>query len=245
MPDMPSCPPERSSGWHSVLSSGARRLVVLILALGLLTVAGAGVAAGAVVYSARHREVAIGQLNAALTRHNNAVAREQHATAQLRSSTAQITSAHVTLESAMNTIVGGSKACLTLSCFAAAAVHAAGANDAFVRTLRGISFPAGAGPVVKKFVEDGTANGQAWMYMSHAGSLTDYGNRAGRAEKSGHAFDGDYSALITSLNQAGAALDEEAAALNSQAAALQRRGKALNVPVRLRMLSVPAGPALT
>jgi hypothetical protein len=71
-------------------SSGAKRLVGLILALGLLTVAGEGAWVGATINAARQRDreisqlhTAVAQLNAVVARHNAVVAREQQAASQV------------------------------------------------------------------------------------------------------------------------------------------------------------------
>lgn len=220
----------------------SKRLLVLSTVLGLLIVAGAG----AVAYSARQRQVAIGQLRAAVARHDAAVAAEQSDVSQLSKSLTRMGYAHVKLDSVMNTVVNGSQACLTVTCFGTTASAAGNANKAFLRTLRGISFPAGVSSTVKKFEKDATANGLAWMNMSRAVSFTDYGDRATRAEKFGRAFDGDYSALVTSLNLMGDRLTARAEALDAEAAALRQRGEGLKVTVSPLTLPPPStGTSLT
>ena len=215
----------------------------LVLVLALPAALGASAVA---YYQHRQRGAAITRLHAALARHNSALAAEQAALRQLRDSLSQVTSAHVKLDSAMNTVVSESQQCLTLSCFDTTAVSAANASDAFGRTLRGISFPAAASSAVAESEKDAAANGQAWLYMSHAVSFSDYGDRATRAEKFGKAFDNGYSALLKSLNQVGAELAQRAATLNREAADLRRRGDSLNVPVNPRTLpAITSGPALT
>lgn len=215
----------------------AKRLLVPVIVLGLVV---AVAVAGAVVYRARQHAAAVSQFRAALARHDRAMARQQSAAGQLHDALTRVGEAHVRLNSVMSTVVNDSRQCLTVSCFAATAADAANANGAFLRTIQGISFPAGAASAAKTFEMNASANERAWTSMSHASSFADYGNRATGAEKSGRAFDSGYTALSKSLAQVGAGLSEQAAALNSESAALRQRAAALDVPVRLR--KIPEGP---
>ena len=65
--------------WRLALSPGARRLVGLILVLGVLTAAGEGAWAGATISAARQRDREISQLNLAVARLNPVVARHNAA----------------------------------------------------------------------------------------------------------------------------------------------------------------------
>jgi hypothetical protein len=125
------------------------------------------------------------------------------------------------------------------------AVQAANANGTFLRVIQGVDFPVSASPDAVKFEKAAVANRRAWLSMAQASSFSDYGNRAARAEKSGKAFDDDYSALGRSLSQVGAGLTRQAAVLQWQDAALRLQGGRLNVPVNLRTLTTPAAQSVT
>ncbi|HEX6453503.1 MAG TPA: DUF4389 domain-containing protein [Trebonia sp.] len=234
-----------SESWQLVLSPGAKRLVGLILALGLLTVVGGGISAGVVINSIRQRDMEINQLNAAIAQHNSAVDQEQMDAAQVKSAVTTVTAAHEKLDSQLNTVVSETNSCTTVSCFNTAAVSTANVTGAFGRRVRAVPFPAAAASAAKKLAAEATANKQAWMDMSRAVSFTDYEDRATHAEKVGKRFDSDYSALLKSLDQRTAALNQQAATLDEQGAALARRGAALNVPVKVLTTQAPSSPSLT
>jgi uncharacterized protein DUF4389 len=243
-------PPVRTSGrpasWELVLSSGAKRLVGLFIALGLLTFAAEGTAVGAVIVSVRQHDIAVNQLNAAVARHNNAVAQEQETADQVSDALSQLTAANVTLNSKVNTAVHDSDAsCLTVSCFDSSDATVAGYNATFGRSLRAISFPAGVSAAAKRLITATAANKKAWTNMSQAVSLEDGVNRATRAEKFGKRFDNALTALVKALNQEGATLNRDAAVLNQEAAALDRRGAELNTPVSVQNSHMPSHPMAT
>ncbi|HEX6524338.1 MAG TPA: DUF4389 domain-containing protein [Streptosporangiaceae bacterium] len=235
------------ASWQLVLSPGAKRLVGLTLALGLLTVVGGGISAGAEINSIRQRDMEINQLNAAIAQHNSAVDQEQLDAAQVKSAVTTMTAAHEKLDSQLNTVVNGTNSCTTVSCFDTAAVGAANVTGTFGRSVAVVPFPAAMASAAKKLAAEAIANKQAWMDMSRAASFTDYEDRATRAEKVGKRFDSDYSALLKSLNQQTAALNQQAATLDEQGAALVRRGAALNVPVKVLTTQAPSSssPSVT
>ena len=232
---------ERPAGWQLILAPGAKRLVGLILVLGLLTVVGAGVSAGAAINSAIQRDREINQLNAAIAAHNNAVASAQQDTAQVGAATTRLKAAHAKLGSALND--DGTSACATITCFDASNVADAHATAAFGRAVRAISLPAGATAAANKLVTTVTADEAAWMYMSRAVSFTDGVNRATRAESAGKQVDQSYSALVTLLTQEATELKRKAAALDQDAATLYRRAAALNVPVTVFTSRAPSSPS--
>ena len=236
---------DESASWQLILSPGAKRLVGLILALGLLTVVGGGIAGGVAINSIRQRDMEINQLNAAIAQHNSAVDQEQLDAAQVKSAVTTVTAAHEKLDSQLNTVVNGTNSCTTVSCFDTAAVSAANITGAFGRGVRAVPFPAAVASAAKKLVAEATANKRAWMDMSRAVSFTDYEDRATRAEKVGKRFDSDYSAVLNSLDQRTAALNQQAATLDEQGAALVRRGAALNVPVKVLTTQAPSSPSVT
>jgi hypothetical protein len=234
------------ASWELVLSSGAKRLVGLFIALGLLTVAAEGTAAGAVIVSIRQHDIAVNQLNADVARHNNAVAQEQETAGQVSDALSRLTAANATFDSKMNAAVDESdSSCLTVSCFDSADANVAGYHAAFGRALRAISFPTGVTVAAKRLVTATAASEQAWTNMSQAVSFTDGIAKAKHAEKVGKQFDGAYSALVKALKQEGAALNQQAAALDEEAAALDRRGAELNTPVSVQTSHMPSQPTAT
>ncbi|HEY2078700.1 MAG TPA: hypothetical protein VGH53_20395, partial [Streptosporangiaceae bacterium] len=216
------------ASWQLVLSGGAKFLVGLILVLGLATTLGEGISAGSVISSARHRSNEINQLNAAITENNEAIDQNQKAIAQVNSALARITSAHAKFDSQLNLVVNASQTCASVSCFNAEAVRGASAVAVFERKLRATDIPPTSAAAEHKFASDVTRYRQGWTVMGHSTSFTDYANRAERAAKAGTGFARDYKALITSLDNRGAALNKQAAVLNQRTASLNRQAAALN-----------------
>jgi hypothetical protein len=237
--------------WQLVLSAGARRLVRVILAFGLLLMAGEGFGVGVVVNAAIVRDREINQLNTEIAQHNAAVARlnaeitrEQEASGQVHNAITAVSGAYHTLNSAINNSVSQANACATITCFDAAAVPAANGLTAFGRALHAVSIPAGSSAIANRLVADSNSTAQGWTNMSHAASFTDYENDATSAESTGGKFDNDYAALQKSLDQVESTLQNQAASLDSQAltlnngdAALIRRGAQLNVSVKVESAS--------
>lgn len=233
--------------WQLVLSAGGRRLVQLILAFGLLLMAGEGFGVGVVVNAAIVRDREINQLNTEIAQHNAAVSRlnaeitrEQQATKQAHDALTAVSDAHDSLTSALNNSVSQANACATITCFDAAAVPAANGLTTFSRALHAVSIPAGSSAIAKKLIADSNGTAQGWTNMSHAASFTDYENDATSAENTGGKFDNDYAALVKSLGQVestlqsqAATLDGQALTLNNGATALVRRGAQLNVVVKV------------
>jgi hypothetical protein len=220
--------PSQSANWQMVLPVGAKRLVGLILVLGIATSVGAGVWAGSVISSARQRSNEISHLNAAIDENNNAIDQNQKAVDQVNSARAQIISAHTKLGSQMNLVVKATGACSSLSCVNAAALNAAGVVAGFGRRLHAVAIPTASAASASKLIPDVTRLKLAWMRMGHSASFTDYENRAGRAEKAGSQFDHDYQAVTASLTRLGAALNRQAALLNQRATSLNRQAAALS-----------------
>ena len=151
----------QDAGWQLVLSAGGKRLVRLILAFGLLLMAGEGFGVGVVVNAAIVRNREINQLNTEIVQHNAAVARlnatitrEQQATSQVHHAITDVSDAHDSLKSALNGSVSQANACATISCFDSAAVPAASGLTAFGRALRAVSIPAASSAIAKKLAAD-------------------------------------------------------------------------------------------
>jgi Domain of unknown function (DUF4389) len=237
--------PGQDAGWALVLSAGAKRLVRLMLVLGLLTAAGAGARVGASVAAARQRDREINQLdadlvrlNAAVARHNAAVAREQQAVSQVDNATQTLTTANDTLNSVLTSPSTDSSNCTTVYCFQVTSLPDANAFVAFGRVLRATAVPPASAPLAKRLLTDNTQDAQDWKEMAQADSFTSIENYADAAEKVGGRWDDDYPALITSLNNEDTTLGNEAltldngaTSLNRQAAALDQRAAELNVPI--------------
>jgi hypothetical protein len=246
--------PGLATNWQLVLSSGAKRLVGLILVLGLLTAAGEGAWAGTTINAIRQRDREISQLNTAITqfnavvvRHNAAVVQEQQAAHQVISATEMLSGAHNALAAALNGPTADANNCSTVSCFNTTAVPVVNAFAAFGRTLRSTTVPTGSAAIMKRLITDTAGNAQNWTEITQADSFTSIVNIATATEKVGGQFDSDYAALIkslgnesTTLNNESATLNNEAATLNNEAAVLKRRAAALNVTVITR----PANQAL-
>ena len=239
---------EQAASWQLALSSGAKRLVGLILVLGLLTAAGEGAWAVATINAVRQRDREISQLNAAVpgfnaavARHNAAVAREQQAASRVGNDTEVLGSAHSTLVDALNSPGADSSNCSTVNCFNVTSVPDVDAFAAFGRTLRATPVPPGSAAIAKRLIAETAGSEQDYQGITQAASFTSIENLATAAENVGGRFDNDYSALMTSLDNAATTLNHEATTLNNaattlnhEAAALKRRAAALNVTVSVR-----------
>lgn len=230
--------PGRPAGWQLILAPGAKRLLGLILALGLLTVVGAGVSAGVAINSVIQRDRAISKLNAAIASHNNAVAQVRKDADQVTGAAARLKAANAKLDSALN--AHDFNSCATLSCFGELNMANANANAAFARALRAIAFPGGAAADANRLIKAVTADKKAWTYMSHAVSFTDVVNRSARGQSAGKKVDQAYSALDKLLKRESTELNQKAAALDQEAAALDRRAAALNAPAKVLTSPAPS-----
>ena len=245
----PVSPPSgQPASWQLALSSGAKRLVGLILALGLLTAAGGGAWAGTTIYAARQRDreisqlkTAVGQFNAVVARHNAAFAQEQQAATQVENETEALDDANDALDSAIDSPGANSSNCLTLNCFSVTTIPDVDAFAAFSRTLRATRVPPGSAAIAKRLLADSTGSEQDYREITQATSFTSIENFATNAEKVGGEFDNDFAALQTSVGNVAATLDNQAGTLdtaamtlNQEGAALNRRAAALNVKVSVR-----------
>ncbi len=238
----------QAASWQLALSPGAKRLVGLMLVLGLLTAAAEGARAGATINAAvqRDREISqlnteVAQFNAVAAQHNAAVAREQQAASQVGKDALILIGAHETLLGALNDPSADSSNCTTVNCFTVTALPVAQAFAAFGRTLRAVPVPPGSAEIAKRLIADTAGNEKDWMEITNADSFTSVENSATAAEKVGGRFDKDYSALKASLGKEGTTLKNEAVTLNKaattlnhEAAALSRRATELNVTGSVR-----------
>jgi hypothetical protein len=249
----------QAASWQLVLSSGAKRLVGLILVLGLLNAAGEGAWVGAKINAIRQRDreisqlnIAVAQFNAVVARHNAAVAQEQQTASQVSNDSVVLSGAHHTLVDALNSTSADSRNCSTVNCFDMTSLSVAHAFTAFGHTLRATPTPPGSAAIAKRLITDTAGNEQDWMEMAQAASFTSIENIATAAEKVGGRFDNDYSALMKSLDNEATTLSNEAATLNNaattldhEAAALNQRAAALNVTVSVRAAKGDYGAAGT
>lgn len=222
------------SGWRLALSPGAKRLVGLMLLVGLLAAAGGGAWAGAAISAARQRDREISQLRVEVARFNAVVARHNAAFAALRQATGQannavnaLSSAHDALDSALNSPGADATNCQTVSCFNATSQPGAKAFAAFGRTLHGTHVPPGSTAVALRLATDTAGTEQDWVKMTQATSFGSFEVDATAAENVGGRFDNDYQALITSINNGLAALGNQAVALSAQGSTLNQQGAAL------------------
>src|SRR5690242_15153674 len=226
--------PGQATNWQLVLSSGAKRLVGLILVLGLLTAAGEGAGVGVKINAVRQRDREISQLNSAVAqfnavvaRHNAAVAQEQQAASQVGNNQDVVSGAYHTLVGALNSPGADSSNCSTVNCFNATSLLVADAFAAFGRALRATPVPPGSAAIAKRLSTDTAGNEQDWMEMAQAASFTSIENIATATEKVGSRFDNDYSALVKSLDNEATTLGNEAATLNNAATTLNHEAAAL------------------
>jgi hypothetical protein len=244
--------PGQDASWQLVLLPGARRVVRLILVLGLLAVFAQGFAIGTTINAAVTRDREINQLNAEITQHNAAVARldaviarEQAATSQASHALTQVTDAHNALANVLNSPAADSTNCSTVECFDTTSVPVANAFAAFGRTLRATAVPAASAAVAKRLSTDTAGNEKDWKELTQATSFTSIEDIATAAETVGGRYDKDYQALVQSLDQVqstllnqAATLNSQATVLNNQAANLNRRAVTLNTTVNVRTPSV-------
>jgi hypothetical protein len=223
------------------LSPGAKRLVGVILVVGLLIVAGGGTWAGATISAAIQRDRDISQLhtdvarfNAVVAQHNAAVVRVRQATSLLRKASQTLKSAHDTLLSALDSPAANSDECATVDCFNVTSQPVAEGFAAFGNTLYGIHVPPASAALERRLAASTVSTEQQWVGMTEATSLDDIEREATAAEKTG--FDSDYAALsasldddLTPLDDQNVALGSAATTLNRQGAALRQRASALNV----------------
>ena len=243
--------PRQDASWQLVLLPGARRVVRLILVLGLLAVFGEGFAIGTTINAAVTRDREINQLNAEITQHNAAVARldaavarQQQAFRQATNAVTQVSDAHDSLARVLNSPAADSTNCATVTCFDTTSVPVANAFAAFGRTLRATTVPAASAAVAKRLSTDTAGNEKDWKELTQATSFTSIQEIATAAETVGGRYDNDYQALVQSLDQVqstlenqAATLDSQATALNNQAANLNRRAVTLNATVNVRTAS--------
>ena len=256
-PAYPAAPPPgqqavpgdaRDAGWQLVLSSGAKRLVVLILALGLLPV-GAQVALR--IAAAHQRATDISRLDADVTRynlavgrHDAAVSRQQAAASGIANAGTALSTAHSTFSSVLDSPATDSSACSTVSCFDATSVPVANGLAAYGRSVRAISVPPGSAGARKQLMTAIADDEKDWTEASQASSFDAGINADTAAEKDGGRVDNGFSLLMQSLNAESGALDVQAGNLDNaakplihQGTALGQRAAALGVRVSLRNVS--------
>jgi hypothetical protein len=216
------------------LSPGARRLVGLMLVVGLLTAGGGGAWAGATISAAIQRDREISQLrldvarfNPIVAQHNAAVARVRQTTSQVLKASQTLSGAHDALATAMDATGTNVQNCTTLTCINVTTEPAAKGLAVFGRTLHGIAFPPDSAAMARRLAADTAATVQAWVALTKDTSLDALNGDRAAAEKTGGDFDSDYEALSTSLDNKLTPLDDQAVALSSAATALNRQGAAL------------------
>jgi hypothetical protein len=234
--------------WRLTLSPGARRIVGLILVLGVLTAAGEGAWAGATISAARQRmreisqlNVAVAQFNPVVARHNAAVISQQQAVSQVNKASEVLSTANHTLTEVVNSQSANYSNCATLSCFTVTARPVVNGLAAFGRTLRATRVPPGPAAVESRLIADTAGNELDWREVATATSFTSLEAGATAAEKAGGQFERDDQAFITALRNELTALGNvavtlynAATTLNQQGAALIRQAAALNVTISVR-----------
>ncbi|MGH3264661.1 MAG: DUF4389 domain-containing protein, partial [Trebonia sp.] len=223
--------------WQLALSAGARRLVRLLLALGLLLMAGEGFGIGVTVNAAIQRNREISQLNTQVAEHNAAVARlnaavtkSQAAYSQVTNAINQVTNANEAFEATANSPAADPSNCSTVTCFDESDIPVIHAFAAFGRALRATPIPASSLAIAKRLAADNATTEQDWITDSQSTTLTLPQSFEDKFNNDSTRFDNDYAALIKSLDQRAATvlaqtgpLDEQATALNNSGAALSTR----------------------
>lgn len=236
------------AGWRLPLSRGAKRLVGLMLAVGLLTAAGGGALAGATISAAiqRNREISqlrldVARFDAAVAQHNAAVTRVRQATSLELNAYHKLTDAHSALAIVLNTAGTKVQNCTTLTCINVTLEPAAKGFAVFGRALHGIAFPPDSAAMARRMAADTADTGQAFVALTKETSLDRLNGDRAAAEKVAGDFDSDYEALSTSLDKRLTPLDDQAVALsdaattlNRQGAALRRRATVLNVTISVQ-----------
>jgi hypothetical protein len=253
--------PGTAASWELVLSSGARRLVGLVLVLGLLTAAGEGAWAGASISAAitRDREIsqlntdtakydaAVERFNAVVVKHNASVTAEQQAVAQVTAASSALSNAQSALDDALGSPGADASHCASVACFNTTALPVVNALAAFGRTLNATPVPSGSAAAKQRLLTDTANDQQDWTKITQATSFSSIVTIATNAETVGEQFDNDTSALMTSLNNASTALSAQASTLSNAATGLNataahlynegtvlnRRAAALNVKVKV------------
>jgi Domain of unknown function (DUF4389) len=244
-PPAQAAAPDLSASGQLALPPGAKRLVGLMLVLGLLAAAGGGALGGAAFAAARQRDrdikaltAAVTRYDAAVTRHNAVVAQEVQAVIKVQNLLQVSGNANTALDDVLDDGTKKFNACATVSCFNAAAQADSDAFAAFGRSLRGTPVPSGSAAITKRLLGDNADNQRDWGEMAQAQSFDSIETIATATEKVGGHWDDDYAALGTSLSKQSADLSSQATTLNNQAvtldqqaAALKRRAAVLNVRV--------------
>lgn len=218
------------------ISRGAKRVVTLILVLGMVTAAAAGAVGGICIRSAIARQRAISRLNAEVAEYNAAVARHDSALATAQRALARANTAGTEMsraQGALNRVLDATgkrmNSCSSAGCFDSLNVSNARAAAAFGRSMRAASIPRGASALIRRLAAETATYQKSWAYMSHATSLTDVQKRARISEETESQFYAADNALAQWLKRRADALQRREAALDQQAATLNRSGVALRV----------------
>ena len=134
-----------------------------------------------------------------------------------------LSNAHHTFLTALNSPSADSSNCATVNCFNVTSLPDMNAFAAFGRTLRATPVPPGPAAIAKRLMADTAGSEQDYKEITEATSFDSIVNIATAAEQVGGQFDNDYSALMTSLDNAGAALGDQAGTLNNAATPLTTR----------------------
>jgi hypothetical protein len=171
----------RPVSWRLVLSSQAKRLLGLFIAIGLVTAGGYG-AGMAVIFSSAASK-----------------ATSANASSQVSASYQTLSSALVSYES---TTAGCKSSAHPLACVTAADKQAASAFTAFANAVKTTPMPSGSAAAASTLESDATHAAQIFTQLGQSTTIPQYESMAansGLQQILSH-FDSDYSALGTSLN---------------------------------------------
>lgn len=238
------------------ISRAAQRIVMLILVLGMITVATGGAFGGIWARAAIARERTIIRFDDEVNAHNAAVAgheatlsKAERALAQTDTAATALANAQATLNSTLNATNTRINSCSTAQCFDALNVSIEQAAAGFGRAMKATPVPAGATALARRVATETAAYKKSWIYMSHATSLADVEHRSQRSEKTETQFYAADNALSAWLkNRAHAiqrketALDRQAGTLNQSGDALRRRAGTLGVQAGIRTARLSREP---
>lgn len=233
-----------------------RRVVTLLLILGILTVAAGGTFGGIWIRAAiaRHRIVSrfdaqVAAHNAAVGRHESALSEAERALAQAGAAGTGMSRAQKALNQALEATGKRMNSCSSARCFDSLNVTNARAAAVFGRTMGAVSVPAGASALARRLAAETADYQKSWTYMSHSTSLADVEERARLSEETERQFYAADNALAQWLKTEAAglrreetALDRQAGTLNQSGDVLRRRGEALGIQAGIRTARLSREP---
>jgi hypothetical protein len=174
-------PPPQPASWRLVLSSEAKRLLGLFIAVGLVTAGGYGAGMGVLFSSAASKATSTNAIN-------------------------QVSASYQTLSSALasyqRTTAGCKSSARPLACVTAADKQVASAFTAFANAVHATPMPSGSAATASTLDSDATHAAQIFTQLGESTTIPQYESTVTSSglQQVLSQFDSDYSALGTSLN---------------------------------------------